>query len=286
MKLHYYKILLFSLPLNILEHNNKPYITPHTSTTTSRVLSKCDLYMPKYDNNADMKSVKENFDRQTSRRFEEYKEGMNHKRQKCKEQCDKDIQQIILKEKIQKSLAEKVEQGCLRCGCGLGVVAASVGLFGGLGTYGWKISATAAAYETAEQSGIQAGIQAVIAEIKRTVAFKDIWNVEWTKILNGSNYNSISGIARAAELAMETIGKPCTSNVFDRTCNALSRKDAWFPSFVRAGKVATDSATESAKGIELGQVADTSYATYSAIGYSVIAILIILLVMIYNTRIL
>ncbi|ETW59921.1 hypothetical protein PFMC_04196 [Plasmodium falciparum CAMP/Malaysia] len=132
MKLHYIKILLFSLPLNILvtssyvHDKNKPYITPHTPTTTSRVLSECDIPTSNYDNDADMKSVKENFDRQTSQRFDEYEERMSKKRQKCKEQCEKDIKQIILKDKMEKSLAEKVEKGCLRCGCGLGGVAATL----------------------------------------------------------------------------------------------------------------------------------------------------------------
>ncbi|ETW32018.1 hypothetical protein PFFCH_00544 [Plasmodium falciparum FCH/4] len=70
---------------------------------------------------------------------------MNEKRQKSKEQRDKNVQKIIEKDKIEKSLTEKVEKGCLRCGCGLGGVAASVGLFGGLGTYGWKTAAIASA---------------------------------------------------------------------------------------------------------------------------------------------
>ncbi|ETW45490.1 hypothetical protein PFNF135_00012 [Plasmodium falciparum NF135/5.C10] len=88
MKLHYSKILLFSLPLNILvssssnAHNNKPYIKSHTSTTTWRGLSEYDPYIPNYDNDAEMKSVKENFDRQTSQRFDEYEERMKGKRQK------------------------------------------------------------------------------------------------------------------------------------------------------------------------------------------------------------
>ncbi|SOS81648.1 hypothetical protein PPRFG01_0046300 [Plasmodium sp.] len=70
MKLCYYKILLFSLALNILENNkNKSYITPrHTPTITSRGNT----------NN-----------------------GMITNRQKCKEQCDKDIKQIIVKDKIE-----------------------------------------------------------------------------------------------------------------------------------------------------------------------------------------
>ncbi|ETW58817.1 hypothetical protein PFMC_05297 [Plasmodium falciparum CAMP/Malaysia] len=85
------------------------------------------------------------FDRQTSQRFEEYNERMNKNRQKCKEQCDRDIQNIILKDKIakglkqqlttletnidtndiptcvcDKSVADKVEKTCLKCGGVLG----------------------------------------------------------------------------------------------------------------------------------------------------------------------
>ncbi|KOB88170.1 hypothetical protein PFDG_04690 [Plasmodium falciparum Dd2] len=63
MKLNYTKILLFVLPLNILltlyhVHNkNKPYITQHhTPTTTSRVLSECDIPTSNYNNDEDMKS--------------------------------------------------------------------------------------------------------------------------------------------------------------------------------------------------------------------------------------
>ncbi|EWC91048.1 hypothetical protein PFNF54_00015 [Plasmodium falciparum NF54] len=163
MKLHYSKILLFSLPLNILvtssyAHNkNKPSITPHhTPITTSRVLSECDLYMPKYDNDADMKSVKGTFDRQASQRFEEYEERIKDKRQKRKEERDKNIQEIIEKDRKDKSFAEKVEKGCLRCGCGLGGVAASIGLFGGLGIYAWR----SAALVTAIQKGIEASVEA------------------------------------------------------------------------------------------------------------------------------
>ncbi|EWC77992.1 surface antigen [Plasmodium falciparum UGT5.1] len=169
MKLHYSKILFFSLLLNILEHNNnKPYITPHTSTTTSRVLSECDLYMPKYDNDADIKSVKENFDRQTSQRFEEYDERMKEKRQKRKEQRDKNIDEIIKKDKMDKSLAEKIEKGCLMCGCGLGGVAASVGIFGTVAvkelTKAAITTATELAKEAVKDGAMAATIKAVGAE--------------------------------------------------------------------------------------------------------------------------
>ncbi|ETW32596.1 hypothetical protein PFTANZ_06683 [Plasmodium falciparum Tanzania (2000708)] len=96
---------------------------------------------------------------------------MNEKRQKSKEQRDKNVQKIIEKDKIEKSLAEKVETGCLKYGCGLGGVAGSVGLFGGLGIYGWKTAALATAKEAAKDAAMAAGEAAYIAEgIKAVIA--------------------------------------------------------------------------------------------------------------------
>ncbi|ETW51548.1 hypothetical protein PFMALIP_00386 [Plasmodium falciparum MaliPS096_E11] len=203
--------LLFKLIYNIhnyykYAHNkNKAYITTHTPTPTSRVLSECDLYMPNYDKDPDMKSVKENFDRQTSQRFEEYEERMREKRQKCKEQCDKDIQQIILKDKIEKSLEEKVEKGCLRCGCGLGGVATSVGLFGGLGIYGWKTAATTAAMAegaakgavAAEAARIPAAIDAVIKGIETKFGVSTDGLQGFKSLFTANTYNNVTKIARA-----------------------------------------------------------------------------------------
>ncbi|ETW58128.1 hypothetical protein PFMC_05975 [Plasmodium falciparum CAMP/Malaysia] len=50
---------------------------------------------------------------------------------------------------MNKSLAEKLEKGCLRCGCGLGAVAASVGIFGTVAINIWKPGAITAAIEKA-----------------------------------------------------------------------------------------------------------------------------------------
>ncbi|SCM18793.1 PIR protein [Plasmodium sp.] len=110
-----------------------------------------------------MKSVKENFNRHTSQRFEEYNKRMQEKRQKCKEQCEKDIQKIIVKDKIQKSLAEKVETCCLKCGCVLGGAVAPVwGLVSGLVYAGWSHYVT----QTAIQKGIEAGVSLAVQELK------------------------------------------------------------------------------------------------------------------------
>ncbi|SOV84034.1 rifin PIR protein, putative [Plasmodium reichenowi] len=186
MKVHYINILLFALPLNILDHSkNKPSIKHHTQKIPiTRLLCECELYAPaNYDNDPQMKEVIQQFKDRTSQRFHEYDDHMKTTRQKCKEQCDKEIQKIILKDKLEKelldkfatlqtdiqndaiptcvcekSIADKVEKGCLRCAGVLGGgVAPSVGLLGGLGTYAWKPAALEAAIEAALKAGAIAG---------------------------------------------------------------------------------------------------------------------------------
>ncbi|CDO62115.1 rifin [Plasmodium reichenowi] len=183
MKLHYSKILLFVFPLNILltlyhAHNkNKLYITPH-HTQTNRSLCEGDTQSSNYDKDADMKNVKESFDRQTSQRFEQYEERIQEKRQKRKEERDKNIKEIIEKDKMDKLLAEKIEKGCLKCGCGLGGVAASVGIFGTVAVKELAKSATAAAVAqeavkdgamaaTIKAAGAEAGKKFVIEELQK-----------------------------------------------------------------------------------------------------------------------
>ncbi|ETW39381.1 hypothetical protein PFNF135_06245 [Plasmodium falciparum NF135/5.C10] len=288
MKLHYSKILLFSLPINILvsssyAHNkNKAYITTHTPTPTSRVLSECDLYMPNYDKDPDMKSVKENFDRQTSQRFEEYEERMREKRQKCKEQCDKDIQQIILKDKIEKSLEEKVEKGCLRCGCGLGGVATSVGIFGAIAVNEWTKAATAAAV----QKGIDEGIKVAIKELGNIVRLNEFKLIDWAANINGTTFsnpnrlltivNKVNNMCTESEAAGETAFCMATKAMDEQpkvsAVQVISREAA------KAAGVA-DKAAKSIEEAEIALANAESTYMYSAIGYSVLGILIILLAM-------
>ncbi|SOS79055.1 PIR protein, putative [Plasmodium sp. gorilla clade G1] len=205
MKLHYSKILLFSLLLIILvisssnEHNKtKPYITPHTATTTSRVLIECNIYMPNYDNDPNMNSVKENFHKQTEQRFHEYDKRMIKNRQKRKEKCDKDIQKIIVKDKMEKSLVEKVEKGCLKCGYGLGGVATSVGVFGTAVVNELKRAAMATAIDAAIADGASAGKAAgdivgaakVVELIKSQLKVYKIANNPLRSIINVTNYTN------------------------------------------------------------------------------------------------
>ncbi|KOB85386.1 hypothetical protein PFDG_00860 [Plasmodium falciparum Dd2] len=133
-----------------------------------------------------MKAVMENYNRQTSDRFKEYDERMQGKRQKCKDKCDKEIQKIILKDKLEKelmdkfatlhtdiqsdaiptcvcekSLADKVEKNCMKCTQNLGgIVAPSSGVLAGIAEgalYAWKPGAIAAAMELAKQAGAAEG---------------------------------------------------------------------------------------------------------------------------------
>ncbi|ETW60555.1 hypothetical protein PFMC_03568 [Plasmodium falciparum CAMP/Malaysia] len=184
---HYINILLFSLPLNILEHNkNEPHPTPnHTQTTRS--LCECKLYSPaNYDSDPQMKEVMQQFEDRTSQRFHEYDERMKTTRQKCREQCDKEIEKIILKDKLEKelmdkfatlqtdiqndaiptcvcekSLEDKMEKECLKCAQNLGgIVAPSTGVLGeiaALAVNAWKTEAIVAATQEAIAEGAAQG---------------------------------------------------------------------------------------------------------------------------------
>ncbi|SOS76180.1 rifin [Plasmodium sp. gorilla clade G1] len=290
MKLHYPKILLFALPLNILvisshENNkNKPnFTTRHTSITTSRVLSECDLHMPNYDDDADMKSVKDNFDRQTSQRFEEYEERMITNRQKYKEQCEKDIKRIILKDKIEKSFTEKVEKGCLRCGFGLGGVAAGVGIFGAIAVNEWTKAATAAAV----QNGIEAGIAKAIKELGNIVQLSQFELFDWSSIITATTYYKPMELVPIVSKAYYacTDSKDASNYLFCQATNAWDQKSSTLAlqTITReAAKIAAE-AGKAAKATEKAQIGEVTIASsnaYTAIGYSVTAILIIVLVMI------
>ncbi|ETW57331.1 hypothetical protein PFUGPA_00671 [Plasmodium falciparum Palo Alto/Uganda] len=211
------------------------YITPR-HTETNRSLCECELYGPaNYDNDPQMKSVMDNFNKQTQQRFHEYDERMKTTRQKCREQCDKEIQKIILKDKLEKelmdkfatlqtdiqndaiptcvcekSLEEKVEKGCLKCGVDVGGgVTLSSGILGGIGAVAvnaWKpkaletaIAAALKANATkisvvAEAAGELAGKEAVIGGLKNLIIdrlFPDVFRSFQTT----SRYTDLTNIS-------------------------------------------------------------------------------------------
>ncbi|EUT70133.1 hypothetical protein PFAG_06081 [Plasmodium falciparum Santa Lucia] len=248
-----------------------------------------------------MKEVMQDFDRQTSQRFEEYNERMMKNRQKCREQCDKEIQKIILKDKLEKqmeqqltkletkidtddiptcvckqSLADQVEKGCLRCGYGLGTVAPTVGLIGAVAVHQW----TNAALLDAAQKGIQAGIDTVVKELESVAEIFDNIGIDVLRMINKETYRcpqalTTSIYAAKQEVCVGDIGKTALA------CNRLgtNKNPIWFgPKVLEATQEGIDAA-KAAEEAEMVLVNAKGTYLYSAIGYSVLAILIIVLVM-------
>ncbi|CDO61927.1 rifin, partial [Plasmodium reichenowi] len=85
---------------------------------------------------------------------------------------DKNIQEIIEKDKMEKSLADKVEKGCLRCGCGLGGVAASVGIFGTVAVKELTKASMIAATDAGIKKGIEVGFLKVTEIVKQSLHFE------------------------------------------------------------------------------------------------------------------
>ncbi|CDO62069.1 rifin, partial [Plasmodium reichenowi] len=203
MKVHYINILLFALPLNILvtlynvynqrNHKSTTHHTPKIPIT--RLLCECELYSPaNYDNDPQMKEVMDNFNKQTQQRFHEYDDRMVEKRMQCKDQCDKEIQKIILKDKLEKelmdkfatlhtniqsdsiptcicekSLADKTEKFCLNCGKNIGAIAPWWGLVCGAGYAGWTNYFATTVVKMATDAGIAEGIKVGLVNVAKVV---------------------------------------------------------------------------------------------------------------------
>ncbi|SOS78631.1 PIR protein, putative [Plasmodium sp. gorilla clade G1] len=240
MKVHYINILLFSLPLNILVHNQRNhkkniFCTPKTKPIKPhRILCECELYAPSnYENDPEMKELMENFNHQTSERFREYDEKMQDKRKQCKEQCDKDIQKIILKDKIEKqlaqqfttlqtnidtndiptcvcekSVADKTEKICFNCGKTMGAVAPSWGLVSGVGYVAWTNYVAAKVLEAGIKKGIEVGLLKVTEIVK-----ENILNVTEIPIIDGAKLVSSGYFTR--NMSLLDIFKYIKSNMQD-----------------------------------------------------------------------
>ncbi|KNG76632.1 rifin [Plasmodium falciparum IGH-CR14] len=229
MMLNYTNILLFYLSLNILllsseVYNQRNHYITRTPKTNTRTLCECELYAPSnYDNDPQMKEVMENFNRQTSERFHEYDERMKTTRQKCKDKCHKEIEKIILKDKIEKelmdkfatlhtdiqsdaiptcvcekSMADKMEKECLKCGYGLGTVAPTVGLIGSVAIGSLKNAALKIAIDEAiaegaakgAAAGIEEGIKVVMKGLLKDFRLSTVRIKELESVINGTNYNN------------------------------------------------------------------------------------------------
>ncbi|ETW62862.1 hypothetical protein PFMC_01264 [Plasmodium falciparum CAMP/Malaysia] len=188
-----------------------------------------------------MKRIMQQFQDRTSQKFQEYEELMQEKRQKRKDQCDKEIQKIILKDKLEKeltekfatlqtdihsdaipscvcekSIAEKAEKGCLRCGYGLGSVAPMIGLTGSVAVNVWKTAELAAAKAAAiaeglaagEAARIKAGIDAVISKLSSLLGVSTIDVQNMGLVFDGTNYMKVSVISEKVYSHYTTLCTP------------------------------------------------------------------------------
>ncbi|ETW49359.1 hypothetical protein PFMALIP_02678 [Plasmodium falciparum MaliPS096_E11] len=319
MKVHYINILLFELLLKILVNTHRNPCITRCHTQTNRSLCECELYMPNYDNDPEMKGVMENFDRQTSQRLRKYDERMQSKRMQCKEQCDKEIQKIILKDKLEKlmeeeltiletkidtddiptcicekSLADKMEKGCLRCGGVLGGTLPELGLIGGTAFYTlsqWKpaaiISATKEAISEATALATKAGMEAVSLKIEGLLASftKDLGLVDLRPIVTSSTYDKGPALLQRAK---ELIGDLCMNERNHTT--PFYNTAIVYPSennvgnFAQAGSSAFEKTLESETATltkaKVGAVETTFMGNQTAIIASIIAIVVIILIMV------
>ncbi|ETW38785.1 hypothetical protein PFTANZ_00441 [Plasmodium falciparum Tanzania (2000708)] len=189
------------------------------------------------------------FHDRTTQRFQEYDERLHEKRQVCKDTCDKEIKKIILKDKLEKqmaqqfstlhtdiqsdaiptcvcekSLADKVEKGCLRCAQNLGgIVVPSSGVLAGISEAAlsvWKTTEIAAATELAKQAGAAAGIKAGKAVGVKTIIrilekYYSIYELNGTSLksfFTTTRYNDITTIVGVIDTELNT---SCGLNSFD-----------------------------------------------------------------------
>ncbi|CDO61599.1 rifin [Plasmodium reichenowi] len=320
MKVHCINILLFALPLNILVHNQRNHkSTTLRHTQSSRSLCECELYAPaNYDNDPQMKEVIENFNKQTQQRFHEYDDRMVEKRKKCKEQCDKESQKIILKDKLEKqmeqqlttletkintddistcvcetSVADKVEKNCLRCaGVFGGGVMPGMGLIDG-SILGAISVLKPLALEAAEKAAVtkatalatEAGIDAVRLKIKEFLAafINDKGFVDFTSIVTKSNFKYHTALFQNAK---ELLSDSCipdkvsgSTNIFCNSVIDYGGENVFKP-FAQAGITKYDAtfATKSANLTEAN--VGVVNTTYASYQTTIIASIIVIVVII------
>ncbi|SCM18785.1 PIR protein, putative [Plasmodium sp.] len=307
MKFHYINILLFALPLNILVHNQRNLKktilrTPkNKATKTHRTLCECELYAPSnYENDPEMKELMENFYHHTSERFLEYDERVEDKRKQCKEQCDKDIQKIILKDKIEKeltekfatletnidnndiptcvcerSMADKTEKVCLNCGKSMGALAPSWSLLNGIGYAAWTHYVGTAVANAATDAGVKAAIKG----LGNVYELIDLPGVNIPGMVNGTNYFSPSILIEAVKRVNITICPNYEDKFF---CFSMDTPRMVFSDVTKVASGA-DEAAKAAASTEAAKYTSTTsiYSTFIIASIVAIAVIVLVMVIIY-----
>ncbi|ETW44759.1 hypothetical protein PFNF135_00815 [Plasmodium falciparum NF135/5.C10] len=344
MKVHYTNILLlYAVNLSILlitcriNIQKNHYINAlHTHNTTkiptTRLLCECDLYTSIYDNDPEMNMVMQQFDERISERFHEYDERIQEKRKKCKEQCERDIQKIILKDKIEKeltekldalqtdintediptcvcekSIADKTEKYCLKCGYGLGSFSPNVGLIGAIAVNVWKTGALIAAESAAKAKGIAmgkasgeaAGIAKAIAELENKFFLTILGRKSVHDVITAENFWDPAFISEAVKLESTNVcfitPQPETHKLFCSLENVGNAPD-FFEKYVEANvhtvvskssEAAAQAVTDITEQVTTAAIETNKNAVeaacvsyHTAIIASIVAILFIVLVMV------
>ncbi|ETW20263.1 hypothetical protein PFFVO_00887 [Plasmodium falciparum Vietnam Oak-Knoll (FVO)] len=311
MKVHYINILLFALPLNILARNNNKSNTTQRHTQTNRSLCECDTQSSIYDNDPEMKKVIQQFEDRTSQRFHEYDERMKNTRQKCKDKCDKEIQKIILKDKIEKqmaqqlttletkittediptcicekSLADKAEKFCLNCSKNMGAIAPWWGLVCGVGYAGWTHYVPIAVAKAATDAGINVVIEVLkMLGVQKvtTVIFKEISRTgQYANIIkfSGDIYEELTATcaAKSSTVDIKLVGRSICSTVQKGGGSGVTAESVSSAVTDLVGK-ATLSANDQAAKVTAKYTSTTSSLTNTIIA-SIIAIVVIVLIMV------
>ncbi|EUT65999.1 hypothetical protein PFAG_06139, partial [Plasmodium falciparum Santa Lucia] len=273
-------------------------------TKTHRTLCECELFAPSiYENDPEMKELMENFNHQTSERLREYDERMQDKRKQCKEQCEKDIQKIILKDKIEKeltenfgalqthirtediptcvcekSLADKTEKVCLNCGKTMGAVAPAWGFLNGVGYAAWTQYVATTVAKSATDAGISKTIELIISKFH----IDCLTLAQWKTIITAENYANeilLGDVIRHLGSTLcggtdQTGAQFCLFADTEKTFNAAIK--GHIPIVVKeaAEKAATAETAEAASFIP------KTFTLTTTIIASVVAIIVIVLVMV------
>ncbi|SOV77760.1 rifin PIR protein, putative [Plasmodium reichenowi] len=291
--------------------HTKPSIIPHTpKIPTTRLLCECELYTPvNYENDPQMKTVMENFNKQTQQRFQEYDDRMKTTRQKCKDQCDKEIQKIILKDKLEKELmdkfgtlhtdiqsdsiptcicektiSDKMEKGCLRCG----------GVLGGGIAPGWGLISsvdycilTNVALIATTKKAVHVGMAKTLELMKKIYELRNINAFNLIEKITVDNFHKpmhLVGIIHDITINMCSI-EPSKNTSFCFSAERITLSKFLPLTTIRAGQASSDgkAASEIAKSNALSEASPTiiSYSTAAIASIFVILVIVLIMVIIY-----
>ncbi|KNG73905.1 rifin [Plasmodium falciparum IGH-CR14] len=226
----------------------------------------------------------------------------------CKEQCDKDIQKIILKDKIEKeltenfsslqtdistndiptcicekSVADKVEKTCLKCGGILGGgIAPGWSLVSGLGYMAWTQYITAKVFEEGIKKGLEVGLVKVTEIVTQMI--RNANNVPSIDILqkittgNFSDGVSLYGIFKTIDSTISAELETQGYFEFSLSVQTIAQNPTRLKLFSQ--KVAdVTNAVADGEATVLTEAAPVTSGLNTAIIASIVAIVVIILVM-------